>query len=339
MQTLLLIGVVGFVAQLVDGALGMGYGTTSATLLLATGLTPAAASASVHLAEVGTTFVSGLSHWKFGNVDWRSVVLLAAPGGIGGFTGAVLLSNVSADAARPWVSAFLFALGVYILVRFAMGRAKAPPSGRRFRARFLGPLGLGAGFLDAAGGGGWGAITTSTLVASNRMEPRRVLGTVSASEFVVSLGASVGFLLALSQQGIGWTTVASLLAGGVVAAPIAAYVVRIADARILGAAVGGMILFTNADRILAIIGLSADVAAASRAGIIVVSIIALAIAARRIRRERQRPAELASADTAVDVTMGAVGRAATVAVAMPAAHGAPSVVTDVSDATRRPAPG
>src|SRR5918999_2100699 len=287
MTSLLLIGIVGFVAQLVDGALGMGYGTTSATLLLETGLTPAAASASVHLAEVGTTFVSGFSHWRFGNVDWRSVVLLALPGGVGGFAGAVLLSNVSASVARPWVSAFLFLLGVYILVRFALGRAKAPPSGRSFRARFLGPLGLGAGFLDAAGGGGWGAITTSTLVASNRMEPRRVLGSVSASEFVVSLGASIGFLLALSQQGIGWATVGLLLAGGVIAAPIAAYVVKLADARILGAAVGGMILFTNADRFLAIIGLPAEIGTAVRALIVAVSIVAVAYAARRIRRDRR----------------------------------------------------
>src|SRR5688500_10456960 len=111
MRALILIGLAGFVAQLVDGALGMAYGATSSTLVLAVGLSPATASASVHLAEVGTTLVSGASHWRFGNVDWRTVRRIGIPGAIGAFVGAVVLSSVSAEVAKPWMASVLLLLG------------------------------------------------------------------------------------------------------------------------------------------------------------------------------------------------------------------------------------
>src|ERR671923_2325649 len=126
MQNIVLLAVVGLVAQLVDGALGMAYGATSATLVLAAGYAPATASASVHLAELGTTAVSGLSHWRFGNVDWRTVRRIGIPGGVGAFVGAVVLSSISADIAKPWMAGILLALGVYILVRFSVGGAPRP---------------------------------------------------------------------------------------------------------------------------------------------------------------------------------------------------------------------
>src|SRR5215207_4940076 len=221
----------------------MAYGTTSQSLLLVVGLTPALASASVHMAEVGTTLASGISHWRFGNVDWSKVLWLAIPGGIGAFLGAVVLSSViSAEAAEPIVAVFLFSLGAYILARFAFRRREQPVIVRPVARGFLGPVGLVAGFLDAAGGGGWGPISTPTLLSSRRMEPRKVVGTVDCSEFVVALSASVGFLISLSFAEVPWTVVGALLLGGVVAAPVAAYIVRILPARILGTAVAGVIV-------------------------------------------------------------------------------------------------
>src|SRR5919206_2639028 len=127
LRSLIVLGVVGLIAQLVDGSLGMAYGVTSTTLLLTVGIAPAAASAAVHLSEVGTTLASGVSHWRFGNVDWGKVGWMAVPGGIGAFLGAVVLSSViSAEAAEPIVAIFLFTLGVYILSRFAFRRRENP---------------------------------------------------------------------------------------------------------------------------------------------------------------------------------------------------------------------
>jgi uncharacterized membrane protein YfcA len=245
MRSLVVLGIVGLFAQLVDGALGMAYGVTSTTLALAVGLSPATASASVHMAELGTTAVSGLSHWRFGNVDWRTVRRIGVPGAIGAFAGAVALSSVSAEIAQPWMAGILVALGVYILVRFTLGKRQQPSGRHHVRGRYLGPLGLTAGFVDATGGGGWGPVATPTLLATGKMEPRKVIGSVDTSEFLVALSASVGFLLALGSQGISWPVVAALMAGGVVAAPIAAWLVQLVTAQLLGATVGGLIIFTN----------------------------------------------------------------------------------------------
>jgi len=276
-RSIIVLAVVGLLAQLVDGSLGMAYGVTSTTLLLAVGLTPALASASVHIAEVGTTFASGASHWRFGNVDWSKVGWMAIPGGVGAFLGAVVLvSVISAEAAEPIVAIFLFALGVYILARFSFRRREKPVRVRPVPGKFLGPLGLVAGFLDAAGGGGWGPISTPTLLSSGRMEPRKVVGTVDTSEFVVAICASVGFLISLSFAEIPWQVVGALLIGGVVAAPIAAYVVRMLPMRVLGTAVGGVILVTNMKTFLEAIGVSGSLAYLIYAIIVVVWLAGLA---------------------------------------------------------------
>ena len=256
MQSLVLIAIFGAIAQLVDGSLGMAYGVTSTTLLLSAGIAPAVASATVHLAEVGTTLASGASHWKLGNVDWRSVRWMAVPGGVGAFLGAVALTSVSAESAEPLVASFLFALGIYILVRFALMGGDRTLIAKPIAGRSLASLGLVAGFMDAAGGGGWGPIGTPTLLASRRMEPRKVVGTVDTSEFVVAVCASLGFLLALGSQPIRWSTVGAILGGGLVAAPLAALLVRRLHPRTLGAAVGGMILLTNARTLLGAAGVS-----------------------------------------------------------------------------------
>src|ERR671914_1599411 len=246
MANFLLLAIVGLIAQLVDGSLGMAYGVTSQSLLLTIGIAPALASASVHIAEVGTTAASGVSHWRFKNVDWAKVWPLAIPGAIGAFFGAVVLSSfITAEAAEPIVAIFLFGLGVFVLARFSFRRHERPVQIRPVSRGFLAPLGLIAGFLDAAGGGGWGPISTPTLLSSGRMEPRKIIGTVDTSEFVVALSASIGFLLTLSFAEIPWQVVGALLVGGVVAAPIAAFVVRILPMRVLGTAVGGVILITK----------------------------------------------------------------------------------------------
>ena len=286
------MAIVGLAAQLVDGSLGMAYGVTSQSLLLAVGLTPALASASVHIAEVGTTLASGASHWRFGNVDRGKVGWLAVPGGVGAFLGAVVLSSViSAEAAEPIVAIFLFGLGVYILSRFAFRRRENPVVERPVSRGFLGPLGFVAGFLDAAGGGGWGPISTPTLLSSRRMEPRKVVGTVDTSEFLVALSASAGFLIALSFAEIPWQVVGALLVGGLIAAPIAAWIVRILPARILGTAVAGVILITNMKTFLEAIGIGGGLSIVIYIVIVLIWLVALAHSLVVNRREKRAVTE------------------------------------------------
>ena len=257
MRNLLLIALAGAGAQLVDGSLGMGYGVTSASLLLALGTAPALASASVNVAQLGTTFISGASHHTYGNVDWRVVRRLAIPGAVGGLAGATFLSSLSTQAARPVMAVLLFTLAIGIIVRFTVGGR--PGTGRlaRFTGRraFLAPLGLIGGFVNATGGGSWGPVVTSTLISSSPLEPRRVIGSVSASEFVVTVAASVGFLVGLGFAGIDLRIVGALMIGGVIAAPIAARLAGLLPAPILGVCVGGLILLLNLDAVLGLVGI------------------------------------------------------------------------------------
>src|SRR5215212_4151276 len=228
----------------------MAYGVTSTTLLLAIGTNPATASATVHLAEIGTTLASGLSHWKFGNVDWKVVAKIGVPGAIGAFAGATFLASLSTEVAAPVMSLILLALGAYILVRFTLRGIDRRHLGKPMRKRFLGPLGLVAGFVDATGGGGWGPVGTPAILASGRMEPRKVIGSIDTSECLVALAASLGFLFALSSQGVDFAWVLALLIGGMVAAPLAAWLVRHVPPRLLGSLVGGIIIVTNSRTLL-----------------------------------------------------------------------------------------
>ncbi|HEY9411724.1 MAG TPA: sulfite exporter TauE/SafE family protein [Jiangellaceae bacterium] len=250
MKTLVLLGLVGLAAQLVDGSLGMAYGVTSTTLLLAIGTNPAAASATVHLAEIGTTLASGLSHWRFGNIDWKVVLKIGVPGAVGAFAGATFLSRLSTEVAAPVMALILLTLGLYIVVRFTAWGLPRGNLGKPLRTRFLAPLGLVAGFVDSTGGGGWGPVGTPAILASGRLEPRKVIGSIDASEFLVAIAASIGFLVGLGSENIDFSWVAVLLAGGVIAAPIAAWLVRHIPPRVLGSAVGGLIVLTNTRTIL-----------------------------------------------------------------------------------------
>ncbi len=204
MPTLIVFALVGFGAQLVDGALGMAYGVTSTSLLLIAGVNPATASASVHLAEVGTTLAAGASHWRFGNVDWKLVLRLGVPGAVGAFLGATVLSALSTEDAAPYMAGVLLALGVYILLRFSLRPPKvATTRTSPHRSKFLSPLGLVAGFVDASGGGGWGPVATPALLTAGKTAPRTVIGSVDTSEFLVALAASIGFLIGLGYGGAG----------------------------------------------------------------------------------------------------------------------------------------
>jgi uncharacterized protein len=282
----LLFALAGLIAQLVDGSLGMAYGVTSTSVLLAAGTAPAIASASVHLAEVGTTLASGAAHWRFGNVDWRVVGILAVPGAVGAVLGAYVLVNMT-ENAEPYMAGILLLLGIYVLLRFSSRTiAKRVVSGPRPGGRFLGPLGLVAGFLDASGGGGWGPVATSSLLASGRLEPRKVVGSVDTSEFVVALAASIGFLFTLSQEGIDYTVVLALMVGGVIAAPFAAYIVRLLPARVLGTGAGGLIILTNTRTLLNSLDVPASVVTAVLIVLAVLWIGAIVLAVRSARRER-----------------------------------------------------
>ncbi|SDT02535.1 sulfite exporter TauE/SafE family protein [Microlunatus soli] len=284
MRKLIVVAIVGLLAQLVDGALGMGYGVTSSTLLVAiASLTPAAASASVHLSEMGTNIASGISHWRLKNVDWRVVARIAIPGAIGSFLGATVLSKLSTEAAEPVMCGILLALGIYIFIRFLIGikpRLKGNPG-----LKLLAPLGLFAGFVDATGGGGWGPVATPTLLTDGRMAPRKVIGSIDTAEFVVSAAASLGFILALGSQGIHWGLAVALLIGGVIAAPIAAYLVRIAPAHLLGIAVAGIILLTNSRTLLKAVDVPAGPRWAVYIALFLITLAGLAFVIIRRRRE------------------------------------------------------
>jgi uncharacterized membrane protein YfcA len=300
-KTLVLLALVGLGAQLVDGSLGMAYGVTSTTLLLAVGANPAAASATVHLAEIGTTLASGVSHWRFGNVDWRVVWRVGVPGAVGAFLGATLLSNLSTAVAAPVMSLVLLALGVYLLVRFTLRGLDRRNLGRPVRRRFLAPLGLVAGFVDATGGGGWGPVGTPALLASGRMEPRTVIGSIDTSEFLVAVASSLGFLLALGSQGIDAVWVVGLLAGGLVAAPIAAWLVRHVPPRLLGSLVGGVIVVTNTRTLLRSDWLAAPSAVAYAVYAVLYAVWALAVVHSFRAYRRERAAELARTELAEPV--------------------------------------
>ena len=244
-MSLLIFSLVGAFAQLIDGTLGMAFGITSSTLLVAVGATPLAASAAVHFAELGTTFASGASHWRVKNVDWRIVVRIGIPGAVGAAIGASMLSRISLHGSRTWMAALLFLLGAILLTRFGLHRPVIRPFGRTPKTTVLAPLGLAAGFVDASGGGGWGPITTPSLLLLTSGEPRKVIGTVSASEFFVALAASGGFIAGSATSDLDWQVIAGLLLGGVLMAPFAALLAGRLPHAPFGTLIGGVIVMIN----------------------------------------------------------------------------------------------
>ncbi len=228
---------IGFAAQVVDGALGMAFGVISNTALLWIGVPPAAASAGVHTVETFTTAVSGISHVLHRNVNWRLFLRLMIPGVIGGVLGAYVLSNIDAAIAKPFILAYLAGIGVYLLYR---ARRHAPVG---MEPRIVEPLGLAGGFLDAAGGGGWGPVVTSNLLVQGAT-PRTTIGTVNTAEFFLTLTISITFLTQLGWAAFTIATV-GLLIGGVLAAPFGALLAKRVPARTLLTLVGCILILTS----------------------------------------------------------------------------------------------
>jgi hypothetical protein len=215
---LLLFIAIGFAAQIVDGAIGMAYGITATTALMTMGVPPATASASVHAAEVFTTAASGTAHWRMGNVDRRLVARLAVPGMIGGAVGGYILAMVPGERIRPIVSAYLLVMGALILWR-AIWKEKTD----RQPTKQSGLLGLSAGFLDAVGGGGWGALVTTTLIGRGAT-PRYAIGSANAAEFFVTTAVTATFVATIGLSL--WPAIIGLVLGGILAAPFAAYATK-----------------------------------------------------------------------------------------------------------------
>lgn len=228
---------IGFAAQMVDGALGMAFGVISNTLLLSMGVPPAMASAGVHTVETFTTAVSGISHALHKNVNWKLFLRIAVPGVIGGALGAYVLSNIEAKDAKPFILAYLTAIGLYLLWR----SRHYPPHERS--PKIVEPLGLAGGFLDAAGGGGWGPVVTSNLLVQGS-SPRMTIGTVNTAEFFVTATISATFI---TQLGIEAFTVATigLLIGGVIAAPLGARLAKRVEPKTLMLMVGVVLTLTS----------------------------------------------------------------------------------------------
>jgi uncharacterized protein len=229
----LLFVLIGLCAQLVDGALGMAYGLLTSSILLSLGFPPVTVSASVHAAEVATTGVSGIAHIYHGNVDKKLLLKLAIPGAIGGAAGAYFLSSIPGDIIKPFILAYLILLGCYLLYK-ATGHTLIAKEPKRVSI-----VGFIAGLLDAIGGGGWGPISTSTLIAQGS-DVRKSIGSVNAAEFLVTLVISISFFFSVGIQH--WNIVLGLLVGGVIAAPVAAMLVKKLPAKAMMFAVAGVVL-------------------------------------------------------------------------------------------------
>jgi len=234
---ILLIIFVSFIAQLIDGSLGMAYGVSANSMLLSLGLPPAAASASVHASKIVTTFISGLAHLKVGNIDRHMVVRLLIPGMLGGIVGAYVLVSVDGDLIRPYIALYLLVMGVRILLKaFSIPEV----SDRQPGTGLLVGLGLIGGTCDAIGGGGWGPVVTSTLISAGH-SPRKTIGSVNFSEFFVTLAESMVFIFTIGLSN--WKIILALIIGGFPAAPLGALLTRKLPARTIMIMVGCLIIF------------------------------------------------------------------------------------------------
>jgi uncharacterized membrane protein YfcA len=254
MWVLAVFALAGGLAQFIDGTLGMGFGVTSATVLLFLGVSPLTASAATHAAKLPTTLVSGLSHWRAGNVDVPVLLRVAAPGALGGFLGAVVLTNISLASAKGWMSGLLIFFGLVIFARFGLGVRLIPTPQGGHKTRWLAPIGLVGGFVDATGGGGWGPVVTPSLMTVTRHEPRKVVGTTNAAEFVVAVSVSSGFLTGAAQHSIPWVPVIGLVVGGVLVAPFAARLAGRLPHALMGTLVGALIVLVNGATLVSSLG-------------------------------------------------------------------------------------
>jgi hypothetical protein len=225
----------GFIAQIIDGALGMAYGVSSNAFFLSLGIPPSIASACIHTSEMFTTAVSGVSHFKFGNIDKKIFLRLLIPGVIGGVLGAYILTELPGGKIKPFVSLYLLMMGLWILIKVVRKTHQIKTKSR------LIPLGLAGGFFDAIGGGGWGPIVTTTLVA-NGNHPRYAIGSVNSAEFFVTVAESITFFATIGTLLFQhWEKIVGLMIGGVIAAPFAAWVCKKLPHKVLMLLVGLLI--------------------------------------------------------------------------------------------------
>ena len=237
--------IIGVMAQLVDGTLGMGYGATSTSFLISVGVPPAISSTGVHVAEMFTTGASAISHYKFKNINKKLVTYLLIPGVIGSVIGAYLLADViDGKVIKPFIAVYMIVLAVMIIVKGLRN------NNVKKKTENLGILAIFGGFMDAVGGGGWGPIVTSTLIGRGR-DPRYTIGSVNAAEFAVSFASGITFLL---FQGInGWQVIAGLIVGGVVAAPFAAFFVNKVPRKTMTIVVGILIITLSLKTLIPIV--------------------------------------------------------------------------------------
>lgn len=243
--------IAGFIAQLVDGTAGMGFGVTSSSILLGLGIAPIMASASIHTAEVFTTLASGISHWKLGNVKKEWLLSLALPGIVGAVLGCITLSLIATSVIKPWVAAILLIMGILMIYRFTKGKLTPRPISKKK----LGIVGLVAAFFDAVGGGGWGPIATPAIVIATNEEPRKVVGTVNTSEFIITVTEAITFLLLIGFGNYNWLTIGVFAIAGILAAPLAAWLCKRLNPKILGITVGIVVILYNLRTILKVFGL------------------------------------------------------------------------------------
>ena len=299
MRDLLLFALAGFAASLVDGALGMGFGPTSSSILLGAGLTPAAVSASVNLAKVATGVVAGVSHWRFKNIDKGLVLSLALPGVVGALVGVTILSNVNSGIIKPLLAVLLSVIGLRILFRFARlnsagqsdsaeseGEPTTRPAAYDERGTKVAALigGITNGMIGA-----WGPVITPYLLHRG-VRPRYAIGSVNTAEVAVASASAVSLLVSMGKGGFNIAIVIAMLVGGVIAAPVAAWLIRFVPARPMGIAVAALLLLTNARELAAWSGLGSTpwVWAIYAA---VIAVITIAIVTSRLR-SRARPQPL-----------------------------------------------
>ncbi len=253
MEDLLLVALAGFAASLVDGALGMGFGPTSSTILLSTGLSPAAASTTVNIAKVATGFAAGVSHWRFGNIDRTLVLRLALPGCGGALIGVTVLANVDGQSLRPILAALLLLVGLRMLFRFRKALPLQPDhttADPHSKADVAEQAGRGAMAAGAAGGisngliGAWGPIVTPYLLHRG-LVPRYAIGSVNTAEVFVAAASATGLVAAMGKGGVDPKVVGAMLVGGVVASPIAAWTIKWMPPRAMGLAVAALLSLTN----------------------------------------------------------------------------------------------
>jgi uncharacterized protein len=257
-EPLLLFALAGFCASFVDGALGMGFGPTSSSILLGSGLSPASVSSSVNIVKVATGLAAAVSHWRFGNIDRKLVIALALPGCAGALVGVTLLSNLNGATLKPALAALLVLIGLRILFRFARMPARAATGATGAAGDSLSPTAFdrkGLHFAAACGGvtngmiGAWGPVVTPFLLHRG-LSPRYAIGSVNTAEVAVATASAASLIAAVGKGGIQLGVVVAMLVGGVVAAPVAAWAIRFIPARPLGIAVACLLLLTNARELI-----------------------------------------------------------------------------------------